>query len=110
MAAIDDDLLGIMACPFCRSAVRLDAGRICCLNPACGCRYPIRDEIPVMLIDEADRPCPSCGAQRDWDEGDVLACPRCGTRLEAQRDPPLGGGAANEAQPRRDPGPQTKNP
>lgn len=29
---------------------------IVCLNPACGKRYPIRDEIPVMLIEEAQDP------------------------------------------------------
>jgi uncharacterized protein YbaR (Trm112 family) len=30
--------------------------KIVCLNPACGKRYPIRDDIPVMLIDEAEEP------------------------------------------------------
>jgi uncharacterized protein YbaR (Trm112 family) len=29
---------------------------IVCLNPTCGKRYPIRDEIPVMLIEEAVEP------------------------------------------------------
>ena len=32
--------------------------QIVCLNPACGKRYPIRDEIPVMLIEEAEDPTP----------------------------------------------------
>ncbi len=89
MSAVDDELLGILACPLCRAAVTLDGGKICCTNAACGCRFLIKDEIPVMLIDEAERPCPSCGTQRDWDEGDVLVCPKCGTRLEVKRDPPM---------------------
>jgi uncharacterized protein YbaR (Trm112 family) len=89
MAGVDEDLLGIMACPFCRSALKLDGGKICCVNAECGCRYSIVDEIPVMLIDEAERPCPKCGQQRDWNEDDVLSCPGCGTRIAVPREPPL---------------------
>jgi uncharacterized protein YbaR (Trm112 family) len=53
---IDKELLEILACPACRAEVRLDegAGRIICQG--CGRRYPIRDGIPVMLIDEAEMP------------------------------------------------------
>jgi uncharacterized protein YbaR (Trm112 family) len=89
MAGVDEELLGILACPLCHAAVKLDGGKICCTNVECGCRFLIKDEIPVMLIDEAERPCPKCGAQRDWDEGDVLTCPKCGARLEVKRDPPM---------------------
>jgi len=51
---IDKELLEILACPACKAEVRLDepAQRIVCTQ--CGRRYPIRDGIPVMLIDEAD--------------------------------------------------------
>jgi uncharacterized protein YbaR (Trm112 family) len=53
---IDKELLEILACPKCKSEVRLDeaAARIVCTSPTCGLRYPIRDGIPVMLIDEAE--------------------------------------------------------
>ncbi|HTU00306.1 MAG TPA: Trm112 family protein [Candidatus Sulfotelmatobacter sp.] len=53
---IDKELLEILACPKCKSPVRLDepAARIICTSSACGLRYPIRDGIPVMLIDEAE--------------------------------------------------------
>jgi hypothetical protein len=53
---IDKELLEILACPKCKSEVRLDeaAQRIVCTSPNCGLRYPIRDGIPVMLIDEAE--------------------------------------------------------
>jgi len=55
---IDKELLEILACPKCKSEVRLDesAQRIICMSATCGLRYPIRDGIPVMLIDEAEKP------------------------------------------------------
>lgn len=53
---IDKELLGILACPKCKTAVKLEGERIICTNPQCGLRYPIRNGIPVMLIDEAEKP------------------------------------------------------
>jgi len=50
---ISQDLLDILACPKCRGEVKLTQkgdGLDCY---ACGLRYPIKDDIPVMLIDEA---------------------------------------------------------
>ena len=49
---IDKELLDILACPACKTPVRLDGERLVCTQ--CGRRYPIRDGIPVMLIDEAE--------------------------------------------------------
>jgi uncharacterized protein YbaR (Trm112 family) len=51
--AISQDLLEILACPVCKSKVELsgDATGLKCLE--CKRVYPIRDDIPVMLIDEA---------------------------------------------------------
>lgn len=53
--AISPELLEILRCPKCRSKVRLkeDGSGIKCLNPDCRLVYPVRDEIPVMLIEEA---------------------------------------------------------
>ena len=51
---IDPQLLDILACPACKTAVRLEADKLVCT--ACGRRYPIRDGIPVMLVDEAELP------------------------------------------------------
>ncbi len=51
---IDDELLKILACPLDKAAVELQGDRIVCTQ--CGRRYPIRDGIPVMLIDEAELP------------------------------------------------------
>ena len=53
---IDPSLLEILACPACKKDVRLVEDRIVCTNPACGLKYPIRDGIPVMLIEEAEKP------------------------------------------------------
>jgi uncharacterized protein len=51
---IDKELLEILACPACKAPVTQQGDRIVCTK--CGRRYPIRDEIPVMLIDEAEQP------------------------------------------------------
>ena len=53
---IDEELLEILACPACRAPVRLENDRIVCTGAQCGLRYPIRDGIPVMLVDEAEKP------------------------------------------------------
>lgn len=49
---IDKELLGILACPACKGDVELKGERIVCKK--CGKKYPIRDGIPVMLVDEAE--------------------------------------------------------
>jgi len=53
---IDQELLKILACPSCKSEVKEADNKIICQNPACGLRYPVRDGIPVMLIEEAEKP------------------------------------------------------
>ncbi len=51
--AISEQLLEILVCPACRAKVELqpDGGGLKCVE--CKRVYPIRDDIPVMLIDEA---------------------------------------------------------
>jgi uncharacterized protein YbaR (Trm112 family) len=53
--AISPELLEILRCPNCKSKVELkpDNSGLKCVNPECALLYPIRDDIPVMLIDEA---------------------------------------------------------
>jgi uncharacterized protein YbaR (Trm112 family) len=53
---IDKELLEILACPKCKQPVKEENEKLICQNPQCGLRYPIRDGIPVMLIDEAEKP------------------------------------------------------
>lgn len=52
--AIDKTLLDILACPVDRKPVRLEGDRLVCSE--CGRRYPVVDDIPVMLIEEAEPP------------------------------------------------------
>ncbi len=51
--AISPELLEILICPSCRAKVELkpDNSGLRCVQ--CHRLYPIRDEIPVMLIDES---------------------------------------------------------
>ena len=53
--AISPELLAILRCPKCKSEVKLkeDGSGLTCQNSECKLVYPIRDEIPVMLVDEA---------------------------------------------------------
>ena len=50
---IDKELLEILACPECQSDVKLENGKIVCHG--CGRSYPIKDGIPILLVDESDR-------------------------------------------------------
>ncbi len=50
---VKSELLEVLACPKCKQGVEIapDSEFIVCL--ACKLRYPIRDDIPIMLLDEA---------------------------------------------------------
>lgn len=48
---MDEELLKILACPKCKESVEWKGDKLICNK--CGKYYPIRDSIPVMLIDEA---------------------------------------------------------
>ena len=51
---IDPRLLEIIVCPQCRSALEPVAEELVCTG--CGLAYPVRDDIPVLLVDEARKP------------------------------------------------------
>jgi hypothetical protein len=53
---LDPALLEIIVCPSCRGALAVDeeASELACTS--CGLAYPVRDDIPVLLVDEARRP------------------------------------------------------
>lgn len=52
---IDKELLDILACPKCKGDIRLNEKQDGLICDACKLMYPIKDDIPVMLIDEAIR-------------------------------------------------------
>lgn len=58
--AVSADLLEILRCPSCVQTkpglLKLEKDVwLVCQEPGCGNKYPIRDDIPVMLIDEGSK-------------------------------------------------------
>jgi uncharacterized protein len=75
---LEAGLLDILACPACHAPLREEpapegaagtggteegkapegatGGELVCTGPDCGLAYPVRDDIPVLLVDEARRP------------------------------------------------------
>ena len=54
---IAPDLLTILACPVDHAPVRDETTHLVCVS--CGRGYPVRDGIPVMLVEEAEPSRPS---------------------------------------------------
>ena len=53
---LSEELLAILACPACKTKVELVADRwLVCQNPECQRKYPIKDDIPIMLVEEGDK-------------------------------------------------------
>lgn len=55
MADIDPKLLEILVCPLTKAPLRYDRDRQELISIEAGLAYPIRDGIPIMLVDEARR-------------------------------------------------------
>ena len=66
--AVAQDLLKILRCPYCvsgdtrkpgddpgRLEIVRDGTWLICLEEDCDRKYPIKEDIPVMLIDEGDK-------------------------------------------------------
>lgn len=53
MAVIDQKLLEILVCPLTKSTLRYDAQKNELISDKAKLAYPIRDGIPIMLVDEA---------------------------------------------------------
>lgn len=53
--SIDQKLLDILACPQCKGDIELNQNEDGLICKACRLLYPIKDGIPVMLIDEAEK-------------------------------------------------------
>lgn len=53
--AVSPELLKILVCPKCKTKVEINSEetKLKCTNAECRLVYPIKDGIPVMLIDEA---------------------------------------------------------
>lgn len=52
---IREELLAILACPKCKGEVKLNETRNGLICDRCRLEYEIRDDIPIMLIEEAKK-------------------------------------------------------
>ena len=50
---LSSQLLAIMVCPRCKGPLEYRESESSLVCTACRLRYPVRDDIPIMLIDEA---------------------------------------------------------
>jgi uncharacterized protein YbaR (Trm112 family) len=58
--SFDGALLEIVVCPRCHAHLQPmpavgEPEQLVCSNDECGLRYPVRDGVPILLIDEATR-------------------------------------------------------
>lgn len=51
--SLSPQLLELLVCPRCKGELEYREAEECLICHACALRYPIRDDIPIMLIDEA---------------------------------------------------------
>lgn len=65
--ALHPELLRILCCPACKGELVVLGAEEGLLCAACRVVYPVRDEIPVMLVDEAV-------PQADWEAGVREVC------------------------------------
>ncbi len=52
---INKELLEILACPRCKQKVVLGQSGEYLLCENCRLRYPVEDDIPIMLVDRAEK-------------------------------------------------------
>ena len=52
---VTKELLDVLACPACKSDVIYDQTKqqIICTNSQCSKRYPVKDGIPIMMVEES---------------------------------------------------------
>ena len=66
---VSDELLALLVCPLGKAPLRLEGQTLVCTR--CGPRFRIQDDIPNMLIEDAELP-PSCASLAE------LECVRSG--------------------------------
>jgi LSD1 subclass zinc finger protein len=53
--ALSPELLAILVCPACKGDLTYDSGASSLTCPACRLRYKVVEDIPVMLVDQAEK-------------------------------------------------------
>jgi uncharacterized protein YbaR (Trm112 family) len=66
---LNEELLTLLVCPMGKAPLRREADILICTR--CGTRFAIKDEIPDMLIEDAELPA-GCASPAD------LECVKCG--------------------------------
>lgn len=51
--SVSPQLLAILVCPKCKGALEYREAESTLVCHSCKLKYPVRDDIPIMLIDEA---------------------------------------------------------
>lgn len=51
--SLDPDLIAMLVCPLTRTPLRYDPAARELVSDAAGLAYPVRDGVPVMLVEEA---------------------------------------------------------
>ncbi len=54
---LSKEVLDILACPQCKGGITILADNAGLFCVTCCLKYPLRDGIPVMLVDEAEKIC-----------------------------------------------------
>ena len=62
MTEVDAKLLSLLVCPMSKMPLRYDREAQELINDGLGIAYPIRDGVPIMLVEEARRFSPEDGA------------------------------------------------
>ncbi len=57
--SLNQELLDILACPKCKGTLTLKPAEDGLVCPACKVVYPVKDEIPIMLVEQAI-------AEKEW--------------------------------------------
>lgn len=52
--SVAPELLAILVCPKCKGELEYREQESALICPACRLRYAVRDDIPIMLVDEAE--------------------------------------------------------
>lgn len=52
---LDAKLLEILACPLCKGDLIYDESNQKLVCEKCRLKYPVKDDIPIMLIEQAER-------------------------------------------------------
>ena len=66
--AVAADLIALLVCPACHGEIDYKERRKVIICTQCGRHYPVRDDIPVMLVDEAYF-APQRGAAKEQSSG-----------------------------------------